>query len=90
MHRSKSANTTGLDAKTTPPTHFAPVERSTDKELASDISAISHNPVVEGLMDVANGLFAVLNEQRQVLTLNGEYKGQPPTRDKSKRESIGT
>jgi hypothetical protein len=73
MNRSKSSIATGLDVESTPPTYFAPAERATDKELARDISAISHNPVVDGLMHVANGLFAVLNEQRQVLTLNEAF-----------------
>jgi hypothetical protein len=73
MKRSKSSIITGLDTETTAPTHFAPAERATDNDLASDISAISHNPVVDGLMRVANGLFAVLNEQRQVLAINEAF-----------------
>jgi len=73
MHRSKSTDTASMEAKATGLTYYAPAERATDQELASDITAISHNPIVDGLMHVANGLFAVLNEHRQVLAINESF-----------------
>lgn len=73
MKHSKSANSLKLIAKRSARTYFAPPERATDSELASDISAISHNPLVDGLMNVANGLFAVLNEHRQILAINESF-----------------
>jgi hypothetical protein len=73
MNRSESTITLCLDAKSSDPTYYAPPERATDSELASDISVLSHNPLVDGLMNVANGLFAVLNEHRQVLAINESF-----------------
>lgn len=54
-------------------THFAPDERAGTDELASDIKRISRHPVIDGLMNFASGLFAVLNEHRQVLALNESF-----------------
>lgn len=54
-------------------TFFAPPERATAAELAQEVAVISHSPLVDGLMYVANGLFAVLNEQRQILALNESF-----------------
>ena len=54
-------------------TYFAPPERATATELAAEIDIVSHNPLVDGLMYVANGLFAVLNEHRQLLVLNESF-----------------
>jgi hypothetical protein len=54
-------------------THFAPPERATVAELMDDIAAVSHTPLVDGLMYVANGLFAVLNEHRQIVALNESF-----------------
>jgi len=53
--------------------YFAPPERATETELAADIASVSHNPLIDGLMYVANGLFAVLNEHRQILALNESF-----------------
>lgn len=55
------------------PTYCAPPERATAAEVSEQVGAISHNPLVDGLMYVANGLFAVLNEQRQILALNESF-----------------
>ena len=54
-------------------TWFAPPERAMAGRLADDIAAVSHSPLVDGLMYVANGLFAVLNEHRQILALNESF-----------------
>ena len=55
------------------PTHFAPPERESGAELEEEVKAVTGNPLVDGLMFVANGLFAVLNEHRQVLALNESF-----------------
>jgi hypothetical protein len=73
MNHPKPSDTSCVNGKRTVLTHFAPPRRATDEELANDISALSHNPLVDGLMNVANGLFAVLNEYRQVLALNEAF-----------------
>jgi hypothetical protein len=73
LNHSKPQNDFRLDDKKPASTYYAPAERATASELASDISAISHDPLVDGLMKVANGLFAVLNEHRQVLAINESF-----------------
>jgi hypothetical protein len=55
------------------PTHFASPERVVGEELVEEVKAVTGNPLVDGLMFVANGLFAVLNEHRQVLALNESF-----------------
>ncbi len=59
--------------KTAPTTHFAPPERVGEAELLEEVRALSGNQLVDGLMTLANGLFAVLNEQRQILALNESF-----------------
>jgi hypothetical protein len=54
-------------------TYFAPPERSDAAGLSRDILTISINPLVDGLMTVANGFFAVLNEHRQIVALNEAF-----------------
>ncbi len=51
-------------------THFATPERATEEELKNDIERITNNSVINGLMNVVSGLFAVLNCHRQVLAVN--------------------
>ena len=54
-------------------THFAPAERATASELVRDISHITNNPIINTLMNVSFGLFAVLNDKRQILSLNRSF-----------------
>lgn len=54
-------------------THYAPAARKSADELVCDIDEVVNNPLVSGLMSIANGLFAVLNRQRQVVALNHEF-----------------
>ena len=55
------------------PTHFAPPERKTDADLNDDINRATTNAFINGLMTIANGLFAVLNDKRQVVALNDTF-----------------
>ena len=55
------------------PTCFAPPERKSSLELAQDLQRTATNELVSGLMTVANGLLAVLNDKRQVVALNGAF-----------------
>ncbi len=41
--------------------HFAPAERSSDEELRLQISLVTKNPIVDGLLGLAGGVLAVLN-----------------------------
>lgn len=54
-------------------TYFAPAQRATAEELTAQLRRISNNPVVDGLMNAASGLLAVLNEERQVLAVNESF-----------------
>ena len=55
------------------PTHFAPPERKTGQALDADIDLATTNSFIDGLMTIANGLFAVLNDKRQVLAVNDSF-----------------
>ncbi|MBI5558666.1 MAG: PAS domain-containing sensor histidine kinase [Deltaproteobacteria bacterium] len=51
-------------------TYFAPAKRCDKETLQQEISIISRNPVIDGLMKSISGLIAVLDEDRQVLAVN--------------------
>jgi signal transduction histidine kinase len=51
-------------------THFAPAARASNETLRREIKNISNNPVIDTLLNAVGGLLAVLNEQRQILTIN--------------------
>ncbi|MEI6205977.1 MAG: sensor histidine kinase [Desulfuromonadales bacterium] len=55
------------------PTHFAAAGRKTDAELNEDIRRATTNTFINGLMTIANGLFAVLNDKRQIISLNDSF-----------------
>jgi hypothetical protein len=71
MHLADSKNKSPIS--TDPETFFAPPKRSDSNDLRSDIEKITNNPFIDNLMVVANGLFAVLNEHRQILTINESF-----------------
>ncbi len=54
-------------------TYYAPAERVHGPDLNMNVLGITNNPIIDCLMNVANGLFAVLNEQRQILALNEAF-----------------
>ncbi len=51
-------------------TYFAPSERLVDDELKKEIELVSKNSIIDGLLHSVSSLLAVLNEHRQILTLN--------------------
>jgi hypothetical protein len=53
-----------------PKTYFASPERSSRDELQAEVATASRNPVIDAVMRNFGGLIAVLNEHRQILTLN--------------------
>lgn len=61
------------DAETEMPTHFAPAWRKSGPKLDLDIKRATTNAFISGLMTIANGLFAVLNDKRQVVALNDSF-----------------
>ena len=54
-------------------THFAPAERADATVLAGDVQLITNNPIIDTLMTLSYGLFAVLNGERQILSLNRSF-----------------
>lgn len=48
-------------------TYFASAERANDEDLLEEIVTVSHHPVVDSMMHVVIGLFAVLNEHRRIM-----------------------
>lgn len=53
--------------------YFAPPERLTEKELATEIEIVNKNAIVSGLLFSIGGLLAVLDEHRQILALNDSF-----------------
>ncbi|MEW5805074.1 MAG: HAMP domain-containing sensor histidine kinase [bacterium] len=51
-------------------TYFASPERADSAKLTREISLVSNNPVIDGLMKTVTGLLAVLDEHRQIVALN--------------------
>jgi len=47
--------------------------RLQDRQLAGQISTVSNYPICDALMKNVSGLFAILNEQRQIMAINDEY-----------------
>lgn len=54
-------------------TYFAPAEKANDNDLAYEIELISNNPVLDGLLHSVSGLLAVLNEHRQLISINESF-----------------
>jgi len=70
---SAAPDTSPVSAPTDAFTHFAPAERKNSNDVADDISRIATNSFINGLMTIANGLFAVLNDHRQVIAMNDTF-----------------
>ncbi len=51
-------------------TFFASPKRSNDDELQRQIQAITHNSLIDAVMQLVGGLIAVLNRNRQILAVN--------------------
>jgi len=52
------------------PTYFASAKRATSSELQRSMELACMNPVIEGVLRSVGGMVAVLNEHRQILTVN--------------------
>lgn len=51
-------------------TFFATAKRSEKEDIDSQLQTITHNAVIDGVMNFVGGLIAVLNENRQILAVN--------------------
>jgi len=54
-------------------THFASPRRSSGSELRREIEIVSGSPVVSGLLNSVGGLLAVLDENRQIVSVNDSF-----------------
>lgn len=53
--------------------YFASPERADEGAVGIDIDIVSNNPVISGVLTNVGGLIAVLNEQRQIVSLNTDF-----------------
>ncbi|MBA3015826.1 MAG: sensor histidine kinase [Proteobacteria bacterium] len=54
-------------------TLYAPAEKATPQVLLADIDIISNHAIVDTLLRSTGGLLAILNEQRQILSINDSF-----------------
>ncbi len=54
-------------------TLFAPAERSEPGDLEEQIRFVGESPLVSGLLNTVCGLLAVLNDKRQIVSLNDSF-----------------
>jgi nitrogen-specific signal transduction histidine kinase len=54
-------------------TYFAPAERTERRKFKNQIETISYSPVMNTLLKTMSGLLVVLNEDRQIVTLNNAF-----------------
>jgi signal transduction histidine kinase len=54
-------------------TSFLPAERASGDQLGSQVARVASNAVVDSLLHSWGGALAILNDQRQVVALNGAY-----------------
>lgn len=54
-------------------TYFAPAERGDQEELVAKIELINNDPVMSGLLHSVNGVLAILDEHRQIISINDSF-----------------
>lgn len=54
-------------------THFAQPERRTREEIDEEVKSVSVQPVIDEVMKASSGMFAVLNEKRQIVAINESF-----------------
>ncbi|MDD2367222.1 MAG: ATP-binding protein [Desulfuromonadaceae bacterium] len=54
-------------------TFFAPAERQKPEAISLEVQTIAGHAVVDEIMKASGGLFAVLNEQRQIVAINEAF-----------------
>lgn len=54
-------------------THFASPERTPDKELHIEIDVVSKNPIISQMLQSVGGLLAVLDQNRQIVSINDTF-----------------
>ncbi|MBI9090471.1 MAG: PAS domain-containing sensor histidine kinase [Desulfobacterium sp.] len=54
-------------------TYFAPAERGDKQELVAKIELINKDPVMSGLLHSVSGVLAILDEHRQIISINDSF-----------------
>lgn len=54
-------------------TYFAESERSDEQTIRRKIEQVNNDPVVSGLLQLVSGLLAVLDDKRQIISLNDSF-----------------
>lgn len=56
-----------------PETYFAPAAKADELTLQNEVNFVTKHPVITTLLNSASGLVAILNEQRQILSVNDSF-----------------
>ena len=56
-----------------PQTNFAPTAKAVRRTPESDIDLVISHPIIDGLLQSVNGMLAVLNEHRQIISVNDSF-----------------
>ena len=70
--------------------YFAPAERADEKELIAEIETVNKNPVMSGLLHSISGLLAILDEHRQIITMNDSFLKMLGVKDPAKALGLRT
>lgn len=54
-------------------TYFAPAKRADKEELLAEIEIANNNSVMSGLLHSIGGLLAILNQHRQIISINDSF-----------------
>ena len=54
-------------------TLYAPPEKASEEALKTEIRIITESPVLTGLLQTTSGLLAIVDEHRQIISLNESF-----------------
>ena len=54
-------------------TYYAPAMRAPEAAMLGELQTLTQNPIINTILANVSGLFAVLNEERQILALNDTF-----------------
>lgn len=54
-------------------TYFAPASRTEKRKFKNQVNCISNSPIVTGVLEAANGILVILNEDRQIVAFNHDF-----------------
>ncbi|MBI9101721.1 MAG: HAMP domain-containing histidine kinase [Spirochaetales bacterium] len=54
-------------------TYFAPAERADNEQFQYELKLVCENPLISGLLNTVGGVLAVLNNHRQIVSVNNDF-----------------